>query len=124
MSARAALVAEVLWELKRTDKVATYSNIAEQAGFSAGSTGRSMLTCLNTIRKEWDHLQWWRAIPDDGSVDAAGDLATQLQQWGATLGDPNGKGLSPLVIDESRVMVWASVSPKAKAVALMSTDED
>lgn len=122
MSARAALVAEVLWELKRTDKVATYSSIAEQAGFSAGTSGRSMLTCLNTIRREWDHLQWWRAIPDCGTLNTNGDLAKELQQWGATLGEPDARGIAPLTISEDRIMIW--VNEPSRKVAVDATEQD
>ncbi|MBR9802970.1 MAG: hypothetical protein ACE37I_13465 [Rubinisphaera brasiliensis] len=64
-STRAEAVAEVLWELKRADKMATFSEIATRAGFSAGANGRSMQTCLKHIRKDWSHLEWWRAISDD-----------------------------------------------------------
>jgi methylated-DNA-protein-cysteine methyltransferase related protein len=68
-SIRAEGVAEVLWELKRAGKVATFSSIAERAGFSAGSNGRTVRTALKTVRRDWDHLQWWRAIGDDRSVE-------------------------------------------------------
>ena len=64
-STRAEAVAEVLWELKRADKMGTFSEIATRAGFSAGANGRSMQTCLKHIRKDWSHLEWWRAISDD-----------------------------------------------------------
>jgi len=68
-SIRAEGVAEVLWELKRAGKVATFSSIAQRAGFSAGSNGRTVKTALKTVRRDWNHLQWWRAIGDDRSVD-------------------------------------------------------
>lgn len=67
-SSRASEVAEILWELKRAGKVATYTDIASRAGFSAGANGRTILTCLKTVRKDWPHLQWWRALTDDGSI--------------------------------------------------------
>jgi methylated-DNA-protein-cysteine methyltransferase related protein len=68
-SIRAEGVAEVLWELKRAGKVATFSSIAQRAGFSAGSNGRTVKTALKTVRRDWNHLQWWRAIGDDGTID-------------------------------------------------------
>ena len=68
-STRASDVAEILWELKRADKVATFSLIAERAGFSAGSNGRTMKTCMKNVRRDWPHLQWWRAINDNGVIE-------------------------------------------------------
>ncbi|MBN2215862.1 MAG: hypothetical protein JW719_00660 [Pirellulales bacterium] len=68
-SRRAKAVAEILWELKQADKVATLSSIAKRAGFSPGSNGRTILTCLKTVRRDWSHLQWWRAVADNGQID-------------------------------------------------------
>ena len=51
-STRAEEVAEVLWELKRADKVATFSAIAGRAGFSAGTKGRTMVICLKMQVRE------------------------------------------------------------------------
>ena len=68
-SSRADEVAEILWELKRAGKIATYSHIARRAGFNAGSNGRAMLTCLRTVRRDWPHLQWWRAVQDNGTLE-------------------------------------------------------
>ena len=65
-STRAQAVAEILWELKRAEKLATLTSIAERAGFSPGSGGRTVSTCLKTVRRDWPHLQWWRAVADDG----------------------------------------------------------
>jgi alkylated DNA nucleotide flippase Atl1 len=81
-SSRASLVAEVLWELKRADKVATYSAIAARAGFSAGTGGRTMKTCLKTVRRDWPHLHWWRAIGDDGAVKKGGEQEKLLKDLG------------------------------------------
>ena len=68
-STRAQAVAEILWELKRADKVATLTSIANRAGFSPGSGGRTVNTCLKTVRRDWPHLQWWRAVADNGQVE-------------------------------------------------------
>ena len=67
-SARAAEVAEVLWELKRAGKVGTYTVIARRAGFSPGAGGRTIITTLKTVRRDWPHLHWWRVLPDDGLI--------------------------------------------------------
>lgn len=67
-SSRAAEVAELLWELKRADKVATYTILANRAGFSPGANGRTMVNCIKVVRRDWPHLQWWRAVKDDGTI--------------------------------------------------------
>lgn len=107
-STRAPAVAEVLWELKRADKVATFTSIASRAGFSAGANGRAMMTCLKTIRKDWPHLQWWRAIRDDATVKLGGEQANLLLDWGLKISseadDDGGRGV--LEIEESLLMVW------------------
>jgi len=105
-STRAPAVAEILWELKRFDKVAKFSVIAGRAGFSAGANGRAMMTCLTTIQKEWPHLQAWRAIRDDGTVQTDSEQSRELEQWGATLTPDSEAGRSSVMIDEARVMIW------------------
>ncbi len=116
-STRAQAVAEILWELKRAEKLATLTSIAGRAGFSPGSGGRTVSTCLKTVRRDWPHLQWWRAVADDGIVDneqeshlvqvgfetetAEGDsavvksLADQLMTWEEP-DDPQDEGESPV----------------------------
>lgn len=117
-STRAPAVAEVLWELKRLDKIATYSAIAERAGFSAGANGRAMITCLKTVQKDWPHLQWWRAIRDDGTVEKEGEQAQELRQWGATFSTETVKDHVSILVDESKMMVWEkSAQPVAAAAA-------
>lgn len=113
-STRAALVAEVLWELKRADKVATYSAIAARAGFSAGTNGRTMKTCLKTVRRDWPHLQWWRAIGDDTTVRKGGEQEEFLRTLGIEIGDTEVEGRAPITLEESLVMVW---DPPASAAA-------
>lgn len=77
-SVRAEAVAEVLWELKKADKLATFSEIATRAGFNAGANGRSMQTCIKHIRKDWAHLEWWRAISDDLMIAKNSDQREEL----------------------------------------------
>jgi hypothetical protein len=62
-------VAEVLWQLKKAEKLATLSSIASRAGFSPGPGGRTIITCLKGVRRDWPHLQWWRAVADNGQVE-------------------------------------------------------
>jgi len=68
-STRAQAVAEILWELKQADKIATLTSIANRAGFSPGSGGRTVITCLRLVRRDWPHLQWWRAVADNGQLE-------------------------------------------------------
>lgn len=107
VSTRAQEVAEVLWELKRADKVATYSSIAGRAGFSAGSKGRTMVTCLKSVRRDWPHLQWWRAIKDDGLIEEDSEHATKLIESGFELEQADGKEhLVALSEPEEYLMDW------------------
>lgn len=109
VSSRAAEVAEVLWELKRAGKLATFSSIATRAGFSAGTNGRTVQTALRTVRRDWPHLQWWRAVTDDGVVEKGSEHEERLRESGFELqpvkGRDNAIALSGL--DEC-LMSWES----------------
>jgi len=106
-STRAEDVAEVLWELKRADKVATFSTIAKRAGFSAGPKGRSVKTALKTVRRDWEHLQWWRAIDDSGCVEKDSEHAEMLSESGYELIDSEGKDETVVLTDlDCHVMTW------------------
>jgi alkylated DNA nucleotide flippase Atl1 len=106
-SSRAEGVAEVLWELKRAEKVATFSVIAQRAGFSAGTNGRSMQTALRTVRRDWPHLQWWRAIQDNGQLEKGSEHVDKLKESGYDIEDASGKNddLTISSIDE-HLMLW------------------
>ena len=69
-STRAQAIANILWELKKAEKLATLTSIAARAGFSPGSGGRTVSTCLKTVRRDWPHLQWWRAVADNGQMES------------------------------------------------------
>jgi alkylated DNA nucleotide flippase Atl1 len=105
-SSRAALVAEVLWELKRADRVATYSAIAQRAGFSAGTGGRTMKTCLKTVRRDWPHLQWWRAINDDGLVKKGGEQEKRLKDLGLDFDSEAKEDRIHVSMDHDLLMNW------------------
>lgn len=106
-STRAQEVAEILWELKRADKVATFSAIARRAGFSAGAKGRTMATCLKTVRRDWPHLQWWRAIKDDGLLEEDSEHAKRLRESGFELRPADGqKDKVTLAQLEQHLMQW------------------
>ncbi len=114
-SSRADEVAEILWELKRAGKVATYTQIARRAGFSAGNGGRAMDSCLKVIRRDWSHLQWWRAIKDDGNLETP-EQESLLREAGYAIGaGPNGKHVTMVELT-SHLMVWeAPAAPIADA---------
>ena len=112
-SVRAENVAEVLWELKRIDKVATFTEVATRAGFKPGAGGRTMLTCLTTVQRDWPHLQWWRAIPDDGFIANDSPLAVQLRSVGFELEAVDGrKGFVTIADLAERLFTW-EVEPTA-----------
>lgn len=104
-SNRAADVAEVLWELKRAGKLATLSAVAERAGFNPGAEGKAVRKCLATIQQEWPHLEWWRAIEDDGTVPAAGEHVEHLRVLGVEFSSDR-KGYVALLMSEELMMVW------------------
>jgi len=106
-STRAQGVAEVLWELKRASMIGAYTTVARRAGFSAGSKGRAMLTCLKTVRRDWPHLEWWRAVPDDGKVERNSDHATLLIEGGYDITDDEADEEKSVVTDfEEQIMNW------------------
>jgi alkylated DNA nucleotide flippase Atl1 len=79
-STRAQAVANILWELKRADKLATLSSIAGRAGFTPGPHCRTISACLKNVRRDWPHLEWWRAVSDNGQLET--DQATCLKAAG------------------------------------------
>jgi alkylated DNA nucleotide flippase Atl1 len=116
-SSRADEVAEILWELKRAGKIATYTLIARRAGFSAGTGGRAMDTCLKVVRRDWPHLQWWRAVRDDGTLESGSEQESKLREAGYAL-EISGKHAT-LVTIEQHLMVWeeAAAAPAEAAEA-------
>ena len=89
-STRAQAIAEILWELKKAEKLASLTSIATRVGFSPGANGKTVSTSLRTVRRDWPQLQWWRAVADNGQVDEeqksflaeAGFEAEPLQEGG------------------------------------------
>src|SRR6478609_6401479 len=119
-SSRADEVAEILWELKRAGKIATYTHIARRAGFSAGNGGRAMDSCLKVVRRDWPHLQWWRAVKDDGSLENGSEQEAKLREAGYVLEAGQGGKNIILVAIETHLMTWqeaAAVAPVAPAEA-------
>ncbi|HSG70365.1 MAG TPA: hypothetical protein VLA12_08110 [Planctomycetaceae bacterium] len=118
MSTRAQQVAEVLWELKRAEKLGTYSSIAERAGFSAGTNGRTMIACIKKIRIHWPHLHWWRVLDDSARIERNSEQARELEQNGIELepATSNDKFLKPLGV-EDLLIDWASIDQSNAAAA-------
>jgi len=116
-SSRADEVAEILWELKRAGKIATYTHIARRAGFSAGNGGRAMDSCLKVVRRDWPHLQWWRAVKDDGSLENGSEQESKLREAGYSLEASQGGKNFTLVGIEQHLMVWQEAAAAAVAPA-------
>jgi hypothetical protein len=102
-SNRAQDIANILWELKRAEKLATFSGIANRAGFSPGSKGRTVIVSLKTVRRDWPHLQWWRAVADNGRVDE--EQRTQLATAGFET-EAAGKGQFAIKLLAEQLMHW------------------
>ena len=116
-STRAEEVAELLWELKRASKVAKYSVIAKRAGFSAGANGKAMDTCLKTVRRDWPHLQWWRAVADTTLVPKDSEQAKKLAEAGISLKSGKDDTMT-LAAPEEVLMEWPEApEPAAEPVA-------
>lgn len=117
VSSRAQEVAEILWELKRADKLATHTAIAGRAGFSAGSNGRIMQTTLRTVRRDWPHLEWWRVVQDDGTLKKGCEQEGKLREKGIDLEDAGGKDKDALVIKEftQYLMTWEEQAQEASS---------
>jgi alkylated DNA nucleotide flippase Atl1 len=116
VSSRASEVAELLWELKKAQKIAKYSALAKQAGFSAGMNGRTMATTIRTIRRDWPHLEWWRAISDDGLLAKDSEHEEKLRQSGFELEEAKGKrGSLTIKALDHHLMSWESAQAAAAA---------
>lgn len=104
-STRAEEVAELLWELKRAAKLAKYSVIAKRAGFSAGANGKAMETALKAVRRDWPHLQWWRAVNDTLQVEKDSEQAKKLAEASVTL-KPGKDNTVTLATPDELLMEW------------------
>uniref|UniRef100_A0A7C4LNL5 Methylated-DNA-[protein]-cysteine S-methyltransferase DNA binding domain-containing protein n=1 Tax=Schlesneria paludicola TaxID=360056 RepID=A0A7C4LNL5_9PLAN len=106
-SVRAEAVAEVLWELKRLEKLATWTGVAKRAGFKAGVGGKNLLNCLETVKRDWPHLQWWRIVPDHGQIATNSEQVHHLRSAGYLFEPlPDRPEMLRLVDHESHLCVW------------------
>jgi alkylated DNA nucleotide flippase Atl1 len=118
VSSRAAEVAEVLWELKRAGKLATFSSIATRAGFSAGTNGRTVQTALRTVRRDWPHLQWWRAVSEDGVLEKGSEHEERLRESGFALEPVKGRtDALALAQLQEHLMCWERGAEQAAGTA-------
>ena len=108
-SSRADEVAEILFELKRAGKIATYTQIARRAGFSAGSNGRAMDSCLKVVRRDWPHLHWFRAVKDDGFLEIK-EQTERLKEAGYEV-EVSGEGKCVVLSMDTHLMKWEEPSP-------------
>ena len=110
MSVRAQAVAEVLWELKKAEKLGTYSLVAERAGFSAGTNGHTMITCMKKIRREWPHLEWWRVLEDGIELPKKSEQVSHLESNGYAMeaAGSDEKFVKPAEL-EDQLVDWSSV---------------
>jgi len=114
-SVRAAEVAELLWEIKRADKVGTFTGVARKAGFSPGVSGRTIQTVLKTVRRDWPPLQWWRVFPDDGLIEKDTEQSQLAVEHGFEFVDSGDQ----IILDsfEEHVFVWPTEEEEAAAAA-------
>jgi len=103
IATRAQAVADILWELKRAEKLATLSAIANRAGFSPGPSCRTVSSCLKNVRRDWPHLQWWRAVADNGQLEQ--EQAAFLQKAGYAT-NPATDGTAVVASMAEDLMIW------------------
>lgn len=122
-SIRAEAVAEVLWELKQLEKLSTYSQVAERAGFKPGVNGKTIIGCLETVKKEWPHLQWWRVVQDEGRLTADSEHAEILSEKGYELQPSTGRKTLVEIVDfETHVFAWTLPAEPEVAEAVVSDE--
>lgn len=114
-SMRAELVAEVLWELKKINKLATYTEISQRAGFKPGANGKTILNSLDTVKRDWPHLQWWRALPDDCCLPKDSDHVGHLQSNGFATEEMKGKKTGVTLTELGTVLYSWEEEPVATA---------
>jgi hypothetical protein len=102
-STRAQAVAEILWELKRADKLATLTAIANRADFSPGPQCRTISSCLKIVRRDWPHLQWWRAVADNGRLETEQATFLKAAGYGTTALDNDSFEVSSF---DEQLMSW------------------
>jgi hypothetical protein len=76
------------------------------------------MTCLKTVRRDWPHLQWWRAINDDGLIEGESEHATMLSESGIELSAADGKDdHMALTEPDDHLMDWKEPEPEGEEAA-------
>jgi hypothetical protein len=92
--------------------------LAKQAGFSAGMNGRTMVTTIRTIRRDWPHLEWWRAVGDDGLLEKDSEHEEKLRQSGYELEEAKGKRGNLMIKSlDKHLMSWEAAAANAATTA-------
>ena len=80
-----------------------------------------MDSCLKVVRRDWPHLQWWRAVKDDGTLENGSEQEARLREAGYSLEAGHGGKSCTLVGIEQHLMTWqetaAAAVPGNNAVA-------
>ncbi len=109
-STRAQAIAQILWELKKAEKLASLTSIATRVGFSPGANEKTVSTSLKTVRRDWPQLQWWRAVADDGKVDE--EQKSYLSEAGFE-SEPVADGGFTIKSFAAHLMIWEEPSEVA-----------
>ncbi|ODA31050.1 hypothetical protein [Planctopirus hydrillae] len=109
-STRADALAEVIFSLKRADKLATHNEAAAKCGFKPGAGSKALLTALNAVRRDWPHLQWYRIVGNEGNVPAESEQAGLLEGAGVELAPSPSNPAELIIVDQER---WLSTTVTA-----------
>ena len=75
--------------------------------FSAGQNGRAIQTALRVVRRDWPHLQWWRAVKDDGQLSKGSEHEEKLLESGFSIAPVDGKDdVVSLELFQEMLMEW------------------
>ncbi|MBA4031611.1 MAG: hypothetical protein C0478_12080 [Planctomyces sp.] len=109
-STRADALAEVIFALKRADKLATHNEAAAQCGFKPGASSKALLTALNAVRRDWPHLQWFRIVGNEGTIPAESEQSGLLEGAGVELApSPTNPG-ELVIVDQERWLVTTTTA--------------
>ncbi|MDZ4688982.1 MAG: hypothetical protein SH850_28230, partial [Planctomycetaceae bacterium] len=69
--------------------------------------GKNIETCLEAVKREWPHLQWWRAVNDDNRLPAECNQAALLTQNGYPLETVAGRKTIMQIVDlQTHLYAW------------------
>lgn len=69
-----------------------------------------MISCLKKIRREWPHLEWWRALEDCLKLQKGSEQAKALEQNGYPMeaSGSDDKHVKPAEL-EVHLVVWEEI---------------